>query len=273
MTRLWLGTSGYSNDDWRGLFYPPQLAAKDTLAYYSQHFPVVELNSSFYATPKREMFAKMAACGVRVIVKVHQSITHQRTATNEVYQGLLEASVPLREAGLLVGYLLQFPFSFQRTPESRRYLAACVAQFADAPVAVAFRHDSWQAEAVLDAFEGQGLSWVSCDYPPLAGLPVSELAISAQVAFLRLHGRNEDAWYRANSAAERHDYRYDEGELRGWLEPLQSAHVHDAYMIFANTTKGHALANIATVRELAPDYDLQVVSPPSAKGSEQGRLL
>ncbi len=272
-TRLWLGSSGYSNDDWRGMFYPPQLTAQDTLGYYSQHFPVVELNSSFYATPKREMFAKMAASALRVIVKVHQTITHQRTATAEVYRGLLEASAPLREAGLLVGYLLQFPFSFQRTPDSRRYLAACVKYFQNMPVAVAFRHDSWQVDTVINACREQGLIWVSCDYPPLAGLPAAALHISHEVAFLRLHGRNEDAWYRANSAAERHDYRYDEAELREWLEPLQHAQVRDAYMIFANTTKGHALVNMATVRELASDYDLHVVEAPSPHSNEQGRLL
>lgn len=272
-TRLWLGTSGYSNDDWRGVFYPPQLAAKDTLAYYSQHFPVVELNSSFYATPKGEMFAKMAACGVRVIVKVHQTITHQRTATAEVYRGLLEASAPLREAGLLTAYLLQFPFSFQRTPDSRRYLAACVKHFQNMPVAVAFRHDSWQVDTVTNACREQGLIWVSCDYPPLVGLPVAALNVSHDVAFVRLHGRNEAAWWQASSAAARHDYRYDEAELRGWLEPLQHAHVRDAYMIFANTTKGHALVNMATVRDVAPDYDLHVVDPPSPHTNEQGRLL
>lgn len=272
-TRVWLGTSGYSNDDWRGLFYPPQLAAKDMLAYYSQHFAMVELNSSFYATPKLELFANMAACGVQVIVKVHQSITHQRTATAEVYQTLLNASAPLRKAGLLAGYLLQFPFSFPRTPEHRRYLAACVAHLRDVPVAVAFRHDSWQQAAVIDACRQQGLIWVSCDYPPLAGLPTAALAVSHEVAFVRLHGRNEQTWWHGKSAAERHDYRYNEHELRSWLEQLQVAQPRDAYVMFANTTQGHALANIETVRNLAAEYGLHVMKPASPQTSEQRRLL
>ena len=273
MTRLWLGTSGYSNDDWRGLFYPPHLATTDTLAYYSSHFPVVELNSSFYATPKRSMFAKMAACGVRVIIKVHQTMTHQRTATSEAYQQLLEASTPLLEAGLLAGYLLQFPFSFARTPANRRYLASCVAYFQGQPTAVAFRHDSWQVAAVMAACRQQGLIWVSCDYPPLAGLPTAELALTQAQAFVRLHGRNEHTWWQANSAAERHDYRYDETEMRGWLEQLQTHQPREAYLIFANTTKGHALANIDTVRRLAPEYGCEVVKPVSPQMSQQGRLL
>jgi uncharacterized protein YecE (DUF72 family) len=141
------------------------------------------------------------------------------------------------------------------------------------PIAVAFRHDSWQVDAVIDACRAQGLSWVSCDYPPLTGLPTADLAVSQGTAFLRLHGRNEQTWWHANNAAERHDYCYQTGELRGWLEQLQVAHCHDAYLIFANTTKGHALANIKTVRDLAPEYGLQVVSPPSPKNSEQERLL
>jgi hypothetical protein len=43
--------------------------------------------------------------------------------------------------------------------------------------------------------------------------------------------------------------------------------------MFANTTKGHALANIETVRNLAAEYDLTLMNPASPQTSEQRRLL
>src|SRR6476469_10024706 len=49
---LYVGTSGYSYKEWKGSFYPENLSAKDMLSYYSQHFQAVELNNTFYRTPK-----------------------------------------------------------------------------------------------------------------------------------------------------------------------------------------------------------------------------
>ena len=48
---LYLGTGGYSNDDWIGLLYPAGTKPNDYLKVYAQHFNAVELNSSFYAIP------------------------------------------------------------------------------------------------------------------------------------------------------------------------------------------------------------------------------
>src|SRR6185295_14681885 len=49
---LYVGTSGYSYKEWKGSFYPENLSAKDMLAFYSERFQAVELNNTFYRTPK-----------------------------------------------------------------------------------------------------------------------------------------------------------------------------------------------------------------------------
>jgi uncharacterized protein YecE (DUF72 family) len=260
-----LGTSGYTNDDWRGLFYPANMSSNSYLGYYAQHFPLVELNSSFYALPSQRVFASMvdkSAGRLRVLVKVHQSVTHDRTADASYYQALYEATSPLRDANVLAGYLLQFPYRFQRNIDNRRYLARCLQQFAGQPVALAFRHDSWDDSSVLETCYEHKLMWVSCDYPQLDKLLKPHLYVTTRTAYVRLHGRNEATWWQAQSASERHNYRYNEQELRGWLEQLQQATqtqaVNDIYMIFANTTRGHALANMATIKALACDYGMSI---------------
>ncbi|MEM7734698.1 MAG: DUF72 domain-containing protein [Deinococcota bacterium] len=275
--RLWLGTSGYTNDDWRGLFYPANVASSDYLGYYAQHFPIVELNSSFYALPSERVFAGMVdktRGQTKVLVKVHQSVTHDRTAEASYYQALLAATAPLHEAKVLASYLLQFPYSFRRDPDSRRYLAGCLQHLKGQPVALAFRHGSWDDPSVLKTCRDHDIMWVSCDYPQLDRLLEPQLYVTTHTAYLRLHGRNEATWWQAQTASERHNYRYSEQELRGWLEPLQhitqTQPLDDIYMIFANTTQGHALANMATVKDIASDYGLNV---EQRMGTEQQGLF
>jgi uncharacterized protein YecE (DUF72 family) len=52
--KIIMGTSGWSYKEWKGIFYPQALAAKDWLSYYSTVFPVTEINSSFYHLPRNE---------------------------------------------------------------------------------------------------------------------------------------------------------------------------------------------------------------------------
>ncbi|MCS7058373.1 MAG: DUF72 domain-containing protein [Meiothermus sp.] len=259
---LYLGTGGYTHEDWVGLLYPPDAKKEDWLSIYAQHHNAVELNASFYHIPGVKAFAGMLRRSqgrVRWAVKLHQSMTHQRNATEADYQRLFESVAPLREAGVLGPFLAQFPQSFHRTPENRKYLAGLAQRFADpalAPggLAVEFRHASWDTEAVRQAFRQSGLIWVSPDYPALPGLPKSALHITSETAYIRLSGRNRTKWYEGKDQSERHDYRYSEEELRFWVRALQTAveqvSIAQVWFIFNNTTKGHALVNLTTLRAL-----------------------
>ena len=57
MSRVWIGTSGWTYDGWRGPFYPPKLAKKNWLRWYASQFPTTEINGSFYRTPSLEAVA------------------------------------------------------------------------------------------------------------------------------------------------------------------------------------------------------------------------
>ena len=48
---LLAGTSGYSYKEWKGSFYPEDLAAKDMLRFYGGKLPAVEINATFYRMP------------------------------------------------------------------------------------------------------------------------------------------------------------------------------------------------------------------------------
>jgi uncharacterized protein YecE (DUF72 family) len=72
MGSLFIGSSGWSYPSWRPDFYPSGLANEDFLAYYSERFPSVELNSTGYRLPSEEQFGRWAAAtpeGFRFAVK------------------------------------------------------------------------------------------------------------------------------------------------------------------------------------------------------------
>ena len=49
---LWLGTQGFAFDDWVGPFYPPGPPKAAYLETYARAFSTVEIDSTFYATPR-----------------------------------------------------------------------------------------------------------------------------------------------------------------------------------------------------------------------------
>src|SRR5207244_9763012 len=78
--KVWIGTSGYSYPDWVGSFYPEGTRPNRMLAHYAQHFPLVELNFTFYRPPTPDVLARLAEqtpAGFRFLVTVPRPISHE----------------------------------------------------------------------------------------------------------------------------------------------------------------------------------------------------
>ena len=54
MGKIWIGTSGWTYDGWRGPFYPKDVPKKRWLNWYAEQFSTTEINGSFYRTPSLE---------------------------------------------------------------------------------------------------------------------------------------------------------------------------------------------------------------------------
>lgn len=252
--KIYLGTGGYSDTDLIGTLYPHGSHHEDFLSIYSQHYDALELNSTFHAPIGHKALQGMvekAAGRLRFSIKIHQDFSHRRSATSAQASGFLKALSPLIEADVLAHLFIQFPSNFERTVHNRHYLAACVSWFEEYPLAVEFRHSSWHIPAVLEAFQNRPqLIWCNVDYPQHIGLPDFHFHLNQRQGYLRLHGRNPN-WWKAQSAQERHDYRYSEAELQALSSLLhQRRKEFDVlYIYFQNTTKSHAYYNIETLRK------------------------
>src|SRR5437762_13897455 len=103
---IWIGTSGYSYSSWVGDFYPSGTGSARMLPYYCRHFPLVELNYTFYRVPTPEMLrrqAEQSPAGFQFIVKVPQTISHEE-CPRELPSFRLSVE-ELRHNGKLLGLL------------------------------------------------------------------------------------------------------------------------------------------------------------------------
>jgi uncharacterized protein YecE (DUF72 family) len=60
LTRVHVGTSGWSYPSWKPGFYPAGTDSKEFLAHYATRFSTVELNTTGYRLPAEEQFARWA---------------------------------------------------------------------------------------------------------------------------------------------------------------------------------------------------------------------
>ena len=110
-----LGTIGFSYKDWNAVFYPVGLQPRDYLAHYSQIFNAVELDSTFYGTPKPEYverWARVTPPEFTFCVKAPKEITHEMRLVG--VEGLLDSFLAtMRLLGQKLGVILfQLPPDF-----------------------------------------------------------------------------------------------------------------------------------------------------------------
>ncbi len=219
---IFIGTSGFSYDDWVGPFYPAGLPQRDQLGFYAREFPTVEINTTYYRVPDpRLVQGWVARTPERFLfsVKAYQGLTHEREAPD--FPGFVAALRPLTEAGKLACILAQFPYSFHPTAENRAYLRRLREGFGDLPLVVEFRHVGWLRSETFDLLRSLRLGFCCVDEPRLPGLLPPMAVATGPVAYVRFHGRNAAKWYQHEHAWERYNYSYSADELREWVPKLR----------------------------------------------------
>lgn len=265
-----IGTSGYDYPEWKGEFYPQDLKRKDFLQFYAAHFNALEVNNTFYNMPTAERllsFNDRSSGLLKFSIKANRLLTHEIDRNwQAAAAGFLSAVAPLAEKASLCAVLFQFPQSFHYTDENRIYLAKLISFFQGLPLVVEFRHVEWIRESVLQGLEQRGGSLCFCDMPQLKALPdgkTIKAPFIGPIAYIRLHGRNADAWYsneslqnaengNASNGSFRYTYDYNDSELAEFVPVIHSAQItgKKPVVFFNNHPNGSGARNAGKLKEL-----------------------
>ncbi|ANS76157.1 hypothetical protein AWM70_17490 [Paenibacillus yonginensis] len=263
-----IGLGGWGDHD---VLYPPRTPASQKLTVYARHFPVVEVDSSFYAVLAEATYQKwveQTPPSFAFILKAYQGMTgHSRgnipfNDAGEMYDAYLKSISPVVKSGKLRAILFQFPPWFDCSPDHVRQLRAVRKRMGELPVALEFRHRSWflgeYKERTLDFMREEGWIHIICDEPQAGegSVPTVLESTDPELAIVRMHGRNTSAWNQSgapNWREVRYLYHYSREELAEWagkLEVLSAQGVKDICMIFNNNSGGDAAPNGRTMMEL-----------------------
>jgi uncharacterized protein YecE (DUF72 family) len=268
---LRIGTSGWNyptgKGTWNGIFYPlPEDRERgfDELRFYSERFNTVEVNSTFYGQPRPNAalaWAKRTPKDFEFAVKLYQKFTHpgmtsDRTpvaaADVDAFKGGIE---PLAAAGKLGPLLIQFPFSFQRTPEAVDYLNWLLNAFRDYVPAVELRHRSWsdaqeETRSLLNQYRA---AWVQIDEPKFESSIRQDLSAGeSDMYYVRFHGRNAREWWDHAESEDRYNYFYSEEELEPIVNKARQARElkKKVYLLMNNHFSAQSIANATTLKKM-----------------------
>ena len=245
-----------------GKFYPPSAKDADTrLRYYATQFPMVEVDSSYYAMPApatAQLWAERTPKDFVFNVKAFRIFTGHQTQPRvlprdiqqalalppteniyyrdlsaeiqqELWRRFFEAIEPLRLANKLGAIHFQFAPWITSGGDPRKHVEHCAIVMEGRLMAVEFRNKSWWTDNNYEstlAFERErGLVNVIVDGPQGFGSSVPAVweVTSPELAIVRMHGRNAQTWEKKGltASSDRFNYDYSDAELKEIAEKIK----------------------------------------------------
>lgn len=233
------------------------------LRYYADRFPVVEVDSGYYALPSRRnslLWAERTPPEFRFDVKAFSLLTGHPTrpaalppdlreslgadlrrrapaaVLDRVWDRFAHAIEPLRAAGRLGAVLFQFPpwFAPGRRTEGaadghgpEQTLEECAARTAGWPVSVEFRHPAWwrgeQADRTAALLARLGFVAVGVDMAQGLESSLPPLVPVTSPELAVVRFHGRSPVWGTGSKEDRFRYAYSEPELAAWAPRLREA--------------------------------------------------
>jgi uncharacterized protein YecE (DUF72 family) len=268
-------------------WYPPDVRTPaERLRYYASHFPLVEVDSTYYALPAERtarLWAQRTPKGFTFDAKAFSLLTCHPTRpgmmpkdlrealapadenlylrdvdpaiVEQVWERFVSALLPLWEAGKFGAVLFQFPPWFPIGKRNKHYVLDCKRHCEPLRIAVEFRNRTWMSEEnqeeTLDFLRSYAIPYVCVDMPqgcPCSVPPV--VAATADLAEVRFHGRS-DKWTSRNKY-ERFGYLYSLEELKEWAPRVceLARQTSSTHVIMKNCYRDYAQTNARQLIDL-----------------------
>jgi uncharacterized protein YecE (DUF72 family) len=248
--KILVGTASWSDPGFVERWYPKKMPAGERLAWYAQHFEMVEVNSTFYSVPDQRMVERWCAAtpdDFTFDVKLHQLFSFHSTpvkllppdlqkvaetnakgivkSTPELEKALLgtflRAMSIFRDARKLGVLLLQLSPAFSPRKHQLTELRPLIDMLGGYDLAIEFRNRNWavgdRLESTIDFVRKRRAIFVNVDAPASDHFMVMPSDVdevtNSKLGYLRLHGRNAKAYITGKTVAARFDYDYGESEI------------------------------------------------------------
>jgi uncharacterized protein YecE (DUF72 family) len=277
--KILVGTASWSDPGFVERWYPKKMPAGERLQWYAQHFKMVEVNSTFYSVPEPRMVERWCAAtpgDFTFDVKLHQLFSFHSTpakllppdlqrraetnakgnvkSTPELQEALLGTFLRsmsiFRDARKLGVLLLQLSPAFSPRKHQLSELQPLMDMLGGYDLAIEFRNRNWavgnQLESTIDFVRKRRAIFVNVDAPASDHFMVMSSDIdevtNSDVAYLRLHGRNEKAYITGRTVAARFDYDYSESEIAEVAQRSRklAKEARELHVIFNNNNLDYA---------------------------------
>jgi uncharacterized protein YecE (DUF72 family) len=278
-SKILVGTASWSDPGFVEHWYPKKMPAGDRLAWYAQHFEMVEVNSTFYAAPDARMverWCRSTPDGFTFDVKLHQLLSRHSTTvkllppalqrgaevdakgrvklTPEIESAMIEQfrkSIEiLRGAGKFGALLLQLSPAFSPKVHRLNELDDLLGALGQYRIALELRNRNWvvgeQLQATLDFLRAHAAAFVLVDAPAEKHFTIMPPDLNEitnrQLAYLRLHGRNARAYTTGKTVASRFNYDYSDAEIGEVAERARALaeEAKEVHVVFNNNTRDYA---------------------------------
>ena len=239
--RFFVGTSGWSYNHWRGLFYPADMPPRQWFAHYAGYFSSVEINYTFYRLPAEKTFTRWREQQPEQFIyalKAPRTITHLKKLRQPK-----EALDRFLERARLLGSKLG-PILYQLPPNWHCNVER-LAEFldllpGDLQHVIEFRDQSWHSDEVLKLLSEKGVGFCIISLPDF---PCPHL-VTGPIVYVRMHGVDI-----------RYGDSYDGEQLQDWAGRVVSflEGGHDTFMYFNNDAHAYAVENAWELRHLVEE--------------------
>ncbi len=216
----WIGTSGFQYAEWKGTFYPEDMAAAKMLPYYAERFSSTEINYTFHRIPSAKTITNWSAqtpAHFKFSLKAPQKVTHWARLRDCGDTMRYFHDVTSALADKLGAILFQLPPNFKKDTVLIADFINCLPDGLRA--AFEFRHESWFSDDVFEVLKARKTALCIADMEEITTPPV----VTADYGYLRL--RRED---------------YQSADVKKWADFLQqqTSTWQDAFIYFKHEEKG-----------------------------------
>jgi uncharacterized protein YecE (DUF72 family) len=282
-TALRIGPAGWSYADWAGYVYPSRRSKGfHEATFLAEFFDTIEINTSFYHPMRADhaaLWVERVSANPRFLftAKLWKRFTHEAGANAQDERLVRAGFEVLQSAGKLGALLLQFPFSFHRTPETTAHLAALLQRFSDYPLVVEVRHSTWNVPETFDLLRNANAGFCNIDQPVIGRSIKPSAEATAPVGYVRLHGRRYDTWFTDDEAIpphERYNYLYSTAELAPWAERVRKVteRAKTTFVITNNHYQGKGVVNALQLIGILKGSKVKVPEPLRERYPELDRI-